>query len=160
MKCNYCDKMSHTQNFCYKWKRDNKGGKGKHVNYQDKKDDDKDDRAATVTTSDLVNVYDKDVVNLASCETSSVVDFGVLKMGSDGLTQVVGVRDIFLVADSGAKLILKDVRHVPDIRLNLICTSKLEEEGYCSTFYGGQWKLTKRRLVFARKMKHSSLYWM
>lgn len=108
MKCNYCDKMGHIHKFCYKWKRDDKGGNDKHPNYQNKKDDhDKDDRVATATTNDLVIVYDEDVANSASCESSWVVDsgasrhvtskkefftnytpgdFGILKKGNGGLT--------------------------------------------------------------------------
>jgi hypothetical protein len=30
------------------------------------------------------------------------------------------------------KLILKDVRHAPDIHLKLICTSKLDDDAYCN----------------------------
>jgi len=31
-------------------------------------------------------------------------------------------------------LVLKDVRHVPDIRLNLISTGKLDDEGHINHF--------------------------
>ena len=85
-------------------------------------------------------------------------DYGVLKMGNDGLAQVVGVGDVCLVTGIGAKLMLKNVRHVPDIRLNLISSGKLDDEGYCNTFHSGQWKLTKGNLVLARGKNHTSLY--
>ncbi|KAL9261014.1 Retrovirus-related Pol polyprotein from transposon TNT 1-94-like protein [Drosera capensis] len=35
---------------------------------------------------------------------------------------------------------------------------KLDDEGFCSTFYYGRWKLTKGSMVGARGSKHSSLY--
>lgn len=179
LKCHYCDKTGHIQKYCYKMKRDNKGGNGKQDKKQDQKDQDNDDRAAAATVEDLIIVHDESLVNLANYETSWVIDsgaslhvtsrkefftsytpgdYGVLKMGNDGLAQVVGVGDVCLVTDIGAKLVLKNVRHVPDIRLNLISTGKLDDEGFCSTFYSGQWKLTKGSLVLARGKKHTSLY--
>lgn len=87
-------------------------------------------------------------------------DFGALKMGNDGLAHVVGVGDVCLVTDIGAKLVLKNVRHVPDIRLNLISTGKLDDEGYCNIFHSGHWKLTRGNLVLARGKKQTSLYLM
>ncbi|KAK9005847.1 hypothetical protein V6N11_043267 [Hibiscus sabdariffa] len=65
-----------------------------------------------------------------------------------------------LVSNNSTKLILKDVRHAPDIRLNLISAGKLDDEGFCNTFDDGQWKLTKGSLVVARGKKSSNLYLM
>jgi hypothetical protein len=48
------------------------------------------------------------------------------------------------------KLVLRDVKHVPDIPLNLISTGKLDDDGYCSTFCNGQWKLTRGAMIVAR----------
>ncbi|KAK8527579.1 hypothetical protein V6N12_054785 [Hibiscus sabdariffa] len=87
-------------------------------------------------------------------------DFGVLKMGNDGLVSVTGMGDVGLVSNNGTKLILKDVRHAPDIRLNLISAGRLDDEGFCNTFSDGQWKLTKGSLVVARGKKSSNLYLM
>uniref|UniRef100_A0A803N8D2 Retrovirus-related Pol polyprotein from transposon TNT 1-94-like beta-barrel domain-containing protein n=1 Tax=Chenopodium quinoa TaxID=63459 RepID=A0A803N8D2_CHEQI len=140
---------------------------------------DGDDRAATATDDDLIIIHDESSVNLARYETSWVIvsgaslhvtsrkefftfntpgDFGVLKMGNDGLAQVVGVGDICLITDIGEKLVLKNVRHVLDIRLHLISKGKLDDEGYCNTFHSGQWMLTKGNLVLDRGKKHTSLY--
>ncbi|KAL3839442.1 hypothetical protein ACJIZ3_024033 [Penstemon smallii] len=80
-------------------------------------------------------------------------------MGNDGLAQVVGKGDVCLKTN-GSILMLKDVRHAPDIRLNLISAGKLDDEGYCNTFHEGQWKLTKGSLFLARGKKSSSLYFM
>ena len=55
---------------------------------------------------------------------------------------------------------LKDVRHVLDIRLNLIFIGKLNEEGYKNQFGDGKWKLSKGSLIIARGKKCSSFYMM
>ena len=38
---------------------------------------------------------------------------------------------------------LKDVRHVPDMRLNFIMARKLDDADLVNDFGGGIWKLTK-----------------
>lgn len=53
------------------------------------------------------------------------------------------MRDVFLETNTGCKLFLKDVRHVPDIRLNLMSAGKLDDEGYKNQFGDGKWKLSK-----------------
>jgi len=63
-----------------------------------------------------------------------------------------------LKIDLGCTLVLKDVRHVPDILLNLIFTGKLDDEGYINHFGVGKWKLTKGSLIVAKGKKKSSFY--
>ncbi|GMP79351.1 hypothetical protein CsSME_00034932 [Camellia sinensis var. sinensis] len=55
-------------------------------------------------------------------------------MGNEGLSKIIGMGDVCLETNLGCKLLLKDVRHVPDIRLNLISTGKLDDEGYNNKF--------------------------
>ena len=43
-------------------------------------------------------------------------------MGNNGVSKIVGIEDVCLETSIGNKLVLKDVRHVPNIRLNLIST--------------------------------------
>ena len=61
------------------------------------------------------------------------------------------VGDICLETSIGNKLVLKDVRHVPDIRLNLIFTGKLDDEGFTNSFGESKWKLIKGSLVVTRE---------
>ena len=63
-----------------------------------------------------------------------------------------------LSTNNSTTLVLKNVKHIPDIRMNLISTGKLDDEGFCNTFSGSQWKLTKGAMVVAKGKKHSSLY--
>ncbi|GMJ10476.1 hypothetical protein HRI_004716700 [Hibiscus trionum] len=158
-------------------KKENKGGGDKH----DRKDDEKSERVATATHDDFLVICDENLVNLVCDETSWVIDtgaslhvtsrrdfftsytpsdFGVLKMGNDNLVLVIGMRDVSLVSNNGTNLTLKDVRHAPDICLNLISAGKLDDEGFCNTFSERQWKLTKGSLDVARGKKSSNLYLM
>ena len=69
----------------------------------------------------------------------------------------MGIEDICLETSIKNKLVLKDVRHVPDIRLNLISTSRLDDEGFTNSFGENKWKLIKGSLVVARGKKPNTL---
>jgi len=50
-------------------------------------------------------------------------DFRVLKMGNDSESKVIGVGDVCLQINMGVYLLLKGVKHAPDVRFHLIlCT--------------------------------------
>ena len=123
-------------------------------------------------------VYDENIVNVAYDDSSWIVDsgasfhvtsrkdffpsytpgdFGVLKMGNNNTSKVIVIGTICLEIDIGTKLFLKNVRHAPDICLHLISTSVLDDDGYVSTFGGGQWKVTKGSLVMGYGMNFSGL---
>ncbi|URD75525.1 hypothetical protein MUK42_34393 [Musa troglodytarum] len=59
-------------------------------------------------------------------------NFGVVKMGNHGTTDIIGMGDIHIKTNLGCKLVLKDVRHVVDLRLNLISVRRLHDEDYDS----------------------------
>ena len=87
-------------------------------------------------------------------------DFGKVKMANHSMTEAIGIGDVVLVSNSGSKLVLRDVRHVPDIPLSINSTGKLDDEGYESYFGEGRWKLTKDSLIIANCLKQNSLYIM
>ncbi|RVW22327.1 Retrovirus-related Pol polyprotein from transposon TNT 1-94 [Vitis vinifera] len=177
VECHYCHLKGHIKKYCRQLKRDMKQGKVK-----EKKNDNggEDDQVAT-TTSDFLIVYDSDVVNFACQETSWVIDsgasihatprkdfftsytsgdFGSVRMGNDGSAKAIGMGDVRLETSNGTMLTLKNVKHIPDIRMNLISTGKLDDEGFCNTFRDSQWKLTRGSMVIAKGNKSSSLYLM
>ena len=177
VECHYCHLKGHIRKYCRQLKRDMKQGKVK-----EKKNDNggEDDQVAT-TTSDFLIVYDSDVVNFACQETSWVIDsgasihatprkdfftsytsgdFGSVRMGNDGSAKAIGMGDVRLETSNGTMLTLKNVKHIPDIRMNLISTGKLDDEGFCNTFRDSQWKLTRGSMVIAKGKKSSSLYLM
>ncbi|URE11220.1 hypothetical protein MUK42_06440 [Musa troglodytarum] len=57
-------------------------------------------------------------------------NFGVVKMDNHGTTDIMGMGDIHIKTNLGCKLVLKDVRHVVDLRLNLLSVGKLDDEDY------------------------------
>ncbi|GKV10172.1 hypothetical protein SLEP1_g21576 [Rubroshorea leprosula] len=173
LECHHCGKKGHIKKYCFQLKKEMRQGK--------KKDDDNENHVTAAIDEDLLFVGDENVINFASHETSWVMDsgaayhvthkkefftsytsgdFGVLKMGDDGQTKVIGMGTVCLQTNNGTKLVLKDVEHAPDIRLNLIFAGKLDDDGYCSSFSDGQWKLTNGSLVVARGSKSSNLYLM
>ncbi|KAG6401055.1 hypothetical protein SASPL_137900 [Salvia splendens] len=106
------------------------------------------DITAVATDGDVVVVCDDACVS-SSCQHSDwIVDwgasyhitpyhdmfasytggsFGKVRMANHGMTEVAGIGYIHLPG-TGCKLVLKDVRHVPDIRLNIISTGKLDDD--------------------------------
>ena len=85
-------------------------------------------------------------------------DFGTVKMGNTSYSKIVGNGDVCIQTDVGCSLTLRDVRHVPDLRLNVISGVALDREGYVNYFGNGKWKLTKGSLVASRGKVRSTLY--
>jgi len=74
-------------------------------------------------------------------------DFGNVKMTHEGVARCVGVGQFYLEMSNGSRLILKHVKHVLDVRLNLLFVGKLCDENYNNLFSGDSWKLTKDSMV-------------
>ncbi|GJW39661.1 putative RNA-directed DNA polymerase [Tanacetum coccineum] len=145
-----------------------------------KKDGDGDDNTEVNTTTDEFFVcYDYDMVNLANDDSSWILDsgatchvatrkdyyssytpgdFGVVRMGNTGLSRIAGIGDICLKFDTGMELVLHNVKHVPDMRLNIISTGLLDEDGYHNSSGNGLWKVTLGSLIVARGKRESKLY--
>ena len=87
-------------------------------------------------------------------------NFGNVRMGISGVSKIVSIGDVLLETSIGNKLVLKDVRHVPDIRLNLISIGRLDDGGFTNSFGESKWRLTKDSLVVARGKKQNTLYIM
>ena len=104
---------------------------------------------------DTMIVTDNGCVSLATQDSNWVIDYGAsfhvtshsdfftfyrigafgnVKMGNSGVSKIVGIGDVFLETSIGNKLVLKDVRHILDIHLNLISTGKLDDEGFTNSF--------------------------
>ena len=79
-------------------------------------------------------------------------------MGNNDVCKIVGIGEVHLETEVGCRLILKNVRHVPDLRLNLISIGKLDDDGFYSSFANGTWRLSKHSLVVAKGKKCCSLY--
>ena len=53
---------------------------------------------------------------------------------------------------------MEKVRHIPELRRNLISVGQLDDEGHAILFVGGTWKVTKGDRVLARGKKIGTLY--
>jgi hypothetical protein len=85
-------------------------------------------------------------------------NFGWVRMGNEAKCEIIGMRDIQLETNIGCKLLLKDVRYVPEMRFSLISIGKLDDEDYHNYHGGGQWKLCKISLILIRGKKINTLY--
>jgi len=129
---------------CRKFKREKLKEKGEELNEEK-------DTAAVASDGDDLVVCEDAYVNLACHESMWVVDtatsfhitphrdffssyisgnFGWVRMGNEAKCEIVGMGDIQLETSIGCKLLLKDVRYVPEMRFSLIFIGKLDDEGY------------------------------
>lgn len=60
-------------------------------------------------------------------------DLGNVKMGNGNSSQILGIGDVDVQTYTGCKLVLKGVRHVPDVRMNFLAMNVLDKEGYDKT---------------------------
>ena len=78
---------------------------------------------------------------------------------ADGLAlDVVGMGDVRILLPSGFVCLLEKVRHILDLRRNLISVGQLDDEEHAILFVGGTWKVTKGARVLACGKKIGTLY--
>uniref|UniRef100_A0A7N2QZR7 Integrase catalytic domain-containing protein n=1 Tax=Quercus lobata TaxID=97700 RepID=A0A7N2QZR7_QUELO len=80
-------------------------------------------------------------------------DFGKVYLVDGSALDVVGMRDVRILLPNGSVWLLEKVRHIPDLRRNLISVGQLDNEGHAILFVGSTWKVTKRARVLARGKK-------
>ncbi|KAL5841705.1 hypothetical protein ACOSQ3_012308 [Xanthoceras sorbifolium] len=85
-------------------------------------------------------------------------NFGKVHLADDETLKIVGKGDIRLKLPNGSTWKLQGVRHIPGLKRNLISIGQLDGEGYCTTFSGCEWKITKGALVVACGKKCGTLY--
>ena len=170
IKCFHCNRPGHMKKECRFWKRE-----------QNEMKKNEKETNTVAAEGNITIVCDEGCVSLVAQDSNWVIDsgasfhvtshgdffrsytvgdFGNVRMGNSGTSKIVGIGDICLETSIGSKLILKDVRHVPDIRLNLISTGRLDDEGFAHYFGESKWKLTKGSLIVAKGKKINSFYVM
>ena len=76
-------------------------------------------------------------------------DFGKVYLANGSALDVVGMGDVQILLPNGSVWLLEKVRHIPDLRRNLISVGQLDDEGHAILFVGGTWKVTKGVRVLA-----------
>ncbi|KAL0303789.1 UNVERIFIED_CONTAM: Retrovirus-related Pol polyprotein from transposon TNT 1-94 [Sesamum radiatum] len=77
-------------------------------------------------------------------------DFGIVKMENHIASKIMGMGNVILATNMGCEFVLKDVRHNPHMRLNLISIRKLDDFRYVNSFGARKWKLTRSSIIVAR----------
>ncbi|GJW64130.1 putative RNA-directed DNA polymerase [Tanacetum coccineum] len=80
-------------------------------------------------------VQNYDMVNLAHDDSSWILDIGATYL---------------FEFDTWMELVLHNVKHVPDMRLNIISTGLLDEDGYHKCSGNGLWKVTLGSLIVCK----------
>ena len=85
-------------------------------------------------------------------------DFGNVYLANGSALDVVGMGDVQILLPNESVWLLEKVRHIPDLRRNLISVGQLDDERHAILFVGGTWKVTKGVRVLARGKKIGTLY--
>ena len=87
-------------------------------------------------------------------------DHGFVKIGNEGACRIVDIGDVWLTTSTGCKMLLKEVRHVAEVRLNLMLANRLDVEGYIGRIRNRVMKFSIGSLIMARAQKINSVYLM
>jgi hypothetical protein len=126
----------------------------------------------TVVSDDTINLTDGDEMSWITESGATIYatsrrefftnytpgDFCVVKMGNNDRAQIIGRGDVHLDIENGMTLVLKSVRHVEALRLNIISVGLLCGDGYSSRFGNAQYKLTKGNMIVAKGNMVSVFY--
>ena len=165
--CFYCGKLGHFQKNFRHIKKDKGGADGT----EPKKNPERRGNSTIATSEEeLLLIIAQHEVHLVSYETTWVVDsvasfhltpewkcfslytIGVhhfVKIGNEGTCQIVGIGDVWLATSTECRLVLKDVRHVPEVRLNMILAGRLDYEGYTCSIRNDTLKFYNENLIVA-----------
>jgi hypothetical protein len=169
--CFYCGVVGYFKKACRKYKQD----------LQDGKVEEKEKGTAIVATGDGVVVLcdGEQCLHATDHMIEWVVDTGTsfhvtprrdlfsnyvagyhgsVKMGNASSSAIHGIGDVCIKTALGYTLTLKEVRHVHDLRLNLMSCIMLDRQGYTSNFGSGAWRLSKGSLTVARGKVCCTLY--
>ena len=79
--------------------------------------------------------------------TYEIVSEGVVLMGNNASCKIAGVGTIKVKMFDGVVKTLSGVRHVPELKRNLISLSTLDSKGYKYTTKSGVLKISKGSLI-------------
>lgn len=85
-------------------------------------------------------------------------DFGKVYLADGEALNVVGMGDIDIALPNKSKWTLQKVRHIPELKKNLISVGQLDDCGHSVVFSENSWKVTKGAMVLARGKKMGTLY--
>ncbi|KAG8489574.1 hypothetical protein CXB51_017804 [Gossypium anomalum] len=90
--------------------------------------------------------------------TYSSVEGGVVRMGNDSSSKVIGIGTVKIRIYDGTIRTLSDVRYIPDLRKNLISLSILDLKGCRINIESSGIKVSRRALILLKGKRTGSLY--
>ena len=166
LKCWFCNKSGHLKKDCWKRKEASKDQDStKEANIAEEDSGMVDEVLSTSNISQYH--YDCLIDSGAShhmClhrnwySTYQSIDDGVVYMGNDVACKTVGIGSIRIRMFDGIVRTLTDVRHVPDLRKNLISLGVLDSSGHKGSVQGGVLKISKGILIVMKANKVGNLY--
>jgi len=79
--------------------------------------------------------------------------FGKVYLTDGKSLDIIGRCNINIRTSNGNVWTLNNVRYIPALRRNLIYIKQLDDEGHCTTFRDGHWKVMRGNFVVARGKK-------
>ncbi|KAG8479428.1 hypothetical protein CXB51_029898 [Gossypium anomalum] len=173
--CNFCKKKGHIKSECYKLqnkiKREAANQKGKQPENSGEADvvEDYSDGELLVASVNDSKVSEEWILD-SGCTfhmspnrdwftTYEIVSEGVVLMGNNASCKIAGVGTIKVKMFDGVVRTLSNVRHVPELKRNLISLSTLDSKGYRYTAESGVLKVSKGSLVVMKgQRKIAKLY--
>ncbi|KAG8474632.1 hypothetical protein CXB51_031261 [Gossypium anomalum] len=173
--CNFCKKKGHIKSECYKLqnkiKREAANQKGKQPENSGEADvvEDYSDGELLVASVNDSKVSEEWILD-SGCTfhmspnrdwfiTYETLSEGVVLMGNNASCKITGVGTIKVKMFDGVVRTLSDVRHVPELKRNLISLGTLDSKGYRYTAESRVLKISKGSLVVMKgQRKIAKLY--
>ncbi|KAK3009710.1 hypothetical protein RJ639_013759 [Escallonia herrerae] len=167
--CWNCNKEGHKKNDCTELKK-KKGAGGRQsddegANMVSSNERTYDDLCLSATVDDNSKVWYVDSGASIHCTPYRDCfcdyvhgDYGHVTVGNGYRCSIVGKGKVKIKLSNGGTLVLKDVRHIPELQKNLISVSGLDREGYFVAFGEKQWKVIKGSMVVARENQKTTLW--
>jgi hypothetical protein len=137
-----------------------KDGSSSSANLVERDSDDGDMLSVSATSDHLADSWILDSAcsfhvtpNREWFDTYRSVNCGNVRMGNDASCEVIGIGTIKIRMFDGVVRTLSEVRHVPDLRKNLISLGTLDSNGCEYRTGGGVMKVTKGALVIMKGTK-------
>jgi len=139
IQCHKCKQSGHMKKDCPTWRKQNdekQADSSKSVNVvQNEESDDSDGDMLSVSTTQFSDVWILDsgcsiTPNREWFTTYRSANSGCVYLGDDRCCNIVGIGDVRIRMYDGTVRTLCDVRHIPELKNNLISLGTLHKNGF------------------------------